>query len=39
MKRFEVVGEAGPESLETVLLDLITRFNRTDDGTMVVPRE
>jgi ubiquinone/menaquinone biosynthesis C-methylase UbiE len=38
-KTFEAVGEAGREALESDLLDLIARFNRTDDGTMVVPNE
>jgi len=39
MKSFEAVGEAGREALETDLFDLIARFNRSDDGTMVVPSE
>jgi hypothetical protein len=39
MKSFEAVGEAGREALESDLLDLIARFNRADDGTMVVPSE
>ena len=39
MKTFEAVGEAGREALEADLLDLIARFNRADDGTMVVPSE
>ncbi|MBA2634735.1 MAG: methyltransferase domain-containing protein [Chloroflexi bacterium] len=39
MKSFEAVGEAGREALEADLLDLIARFNRADDGTMVVPSE
>jgi hypothetical protein len=39
MKAFEAVGEAGREALEADLLDLIARFNRADDGTMVVPSE
>ena len=37
MKAFESVGEAGREAFEADLLDLIARFNRADDGTMVVP--
>lgn len=37
LKTFDVVGEAGREALESDPLDLIARFNRTDDGTMVVP--
>jgi ubiquinone/menaquinone biosynthesis C-methylase UbiE len=39
LKAFEAVGEAGREALEADLLDLIARFNRADDGTMVVPNE
>jgi ubiquinone/menaquinone biosynthesis C-methylase UbiE len=39
MQSFEAVGEAGREALETDLLDLIARFNRATDGTMVVPSE
>ena len=39
LKAFEAVGEAGREALEADLLDLIARFNRADDGTMVVPSE
>ncbi len=39
MKAFEAVGDAGREALEADLLDLIARFNRADDGTMVVPSE
>jgi ubiquinone/menaquinone biosynthesis C-methylase UbiE len=39
MKAFEAVGEAGREALEADLLELIARFNRADDGTMVVPSE
>ena len=39
MKAFEAVGQAGRGALETDLLGLIARFNRTDDGTMVVPSE
>jgi ubiquinone/menaquinone biosynthesis C-methylase UbiE len=38
-KAFEAVGEAGREALEGDILDLIARFNRADDGTMVVPSE
>ena len=37
LKSFEAVGEAGRAALETDMLDLIARFNRADDGTMVVP--
>ena len=39
MKSFEAVGETGRTALEADLLDLIARFNRADDGTMVVPSE
>ena len=39
LKAFETVGEAGREALEADLLELIARFNRADDGTMVVPNE
>jgi hypothetical protein len=39
LKSFESVGEAGREAFESDLLDLIARFNRADDGTMVVASE
>ena len=39
MKAFEAVGEAGRDALQSDLSDLIARFNRADDGTMVVPSE
>ncbi len=39
LKAFEAVGEAGREALEADLLDLIARFNRAEDGSMVVPNE
>ncbi|HEY6057394.1 MAG TPA: class I SAM-dependent methyltransferase [Candidatus Limnocylindrales bacterium] len=39
MKAFEAVGESGRAALETDLLDLVARFNRSNDGTMVVPSE
>ena len=39
LKAFDAVGEAGRGALEADLLDLIARFNRADDGTMVVPSE
>ncbi len=39
LKAFDAVGEAGREALEADLLELIGRFNRADDGTMVVPNE
>jgi len=37
LKAFEAVGEAGSQALEADILELIGRFNRADDGTMVVP--
>ena len=39
LKAFDAVGEAGRTVLELDLLDLIARFNRANDGTMVVPSE
>ena len=39
LKAFDAVGDAGRDALEADLLDLIARFNRADDGTMVVPSE
>lgn len=39
MKAFEAVGEAGRGALEADLLELIARFNRAEDGTMIVPTE
>ena len=39
MKAFEAVGEAGRDSLQADLLDLIAKFNRAEDGTMIVPTE
>lgn len=39
MKSFEAVGEAGRDALEADLMELIARFNRADDGTMIVPSE
>ena len=39
LKAFDAVGEAGRSALEKDLLELIARFNRADDGTMVVPNE
>ena len=39
LKAFEAVGEAGRNGLEGDLLDLIARFNRADDGTMIVESE
>ncbi len=37
MKAFEAVGPSGSAALEADLLELIERFNRADDGTMIVP--
>ena len=39
VKAFEAVGPAGGPALEHDLLELIARFNRATDGTMVVPTE
>ena len=39
LKSFEAVGEDGRAALESDLLDLIARFDRADDGTMIVPNE
>ena len=39
LKAFGTVGDAGREALETDMTELIDRFNRADDGTMVVPSE
>jgi ubiquinone/menaquinone biosynthesis C-methylase UbiE len=39
LKAFETVGDAGRAALEADILDLIGRFNRADDGTMVVPND
>ena len=39
LKAFEAVGEEGRAALEADLLENIARFNRADDGTMVVPNE
>ena len=39
LKAFETVGDAGREALEADIVELIGRFNRADDGTMVVPSE
>ena len=39
LKAFETVGEEGRPALEADLLENIARFNRADDGTMVVPSE
>ncbi len=37
LKSFEAVGDAGSAALEADMLELIARFNRAEDGTMVVP--
>jgi ubiquinone/menaquinone biosynthesis C-methylase UbiE len=39
LKAFDAVGESGRAALEDDLVELIARFNRADDGTMVVPNE
>jgi SAM-dependent methyltransferase len=39
LKAFEAVGESGAPALEADLLALIARFNRADDGSMVVESE
>jgi ubiquinone/menaquinone biosynthesis C-methylase UbiE len=39
MKAFEAVGETGRDSLKADLLALIAKFNRAEDGTMIVPTE
>ena len=39
LKAFDAVGDSGRAALEADILDLIARFNRADDGTMVVPSE
>ncbi len=39
LKAFETVGAAGEAALEADLIELIGRFNRATDGTMVVPNE
>lgn len=39
LKSFEAVGVEGTPALEADLLELIGRFNRATDGTMVVPSE
>jgi ubiquinone/menaquinone biosynthesis C-methylase UbiE len=39
LKAFQAVGDAGRAAFEADLLELIARFNRASDGTMVVPSE
>jgi ubiquinone/menaquinone biosynthesis C-methylase UbiE len=39
LKAFETVGDAGRAALEGEILELIGRFNRAEDGTMIVPNE
>ncbi len=39
LKAFATVGETGAPALRADFLELIARFNRADDGTMVVPNE
>ena len=38
-KAFAAVGEAGAAALEADLIEVIGRFNRSGDGTVVVPSE
>jgi hypothetical protein len=39
LKAFGALNEAGQAALESDLLALVGRFNRSADGTMVVPSE
>ena len=39
LKAFETVGDGGRAALEADMVELIGRFNRADDSTMVVPSE
>jgi SAM-dependent methyltransferase len=39
VRAFEAVGPGGEEALRRDLLDLIARFNRSDDGTAVFPSD
>jgi ubiquinone/menaquinone biosynthesis C-methylase UbiE len=39
LKAFESVGDAGRVALEDEIVELIGRFNRAEDGTMIVPNE
>ncbi len=39
LKAFDAVGDAGRAALEADMLDLIGRFDRAEDGSMVVPSE
>jgi ubiquinone/menaquinone biosynthesis C-methylase UbiE len=39
LKAFDAVGEAGAAALEADLVELIGRFNRSGDGTAVIPSE
>lgn len=39
LKAFAAVGDAGRDALRADLLELIGRFNRADDGTMIVSSE
>ena len=39
LKAFDAVGDAGRDALRNDILELIARFNRADDGSMVVPSE
>src|SRR5204863_288500 len=37
LKAFETLNDAGKKALERDVLDLVERFNKSGDGTMVVP--
>ena len=39
LKAFDAVGDSGRDALRNDILDLIARFNRAEDGSMVVPSE
>lgn len=39
LKAFEAVGDAGREALNADILDAVNRFNRADDGTLVLQME
>ena len=39
LKAFDAVGEAGAPALQADLLELIAKFNRSNDGTAVIPSE
>ena len=39
LKAFAALAPAGQAALESDIRDLIARFNRAEDGTVVVPSE